>query len=140
MYKKIKFFNDKLGEILALFLSSMGCFWIVFALVILPLFVEHPTTFIGWIQYIVQTLFQGVALPVLGYVGRAAGVVAERMAKETHEAVYLTRDTTLEELALIKNELSIARSEQEEIKQFHKELKQGMRAIRYGSKTNGSAR
>lgn len=140
MYRKIKWFNDRVGEILALVLSSMGCFWIVFALTIVPLFAQHPTTFIGWVQYIIQTVFQGASLPVLGYVGRAAGLISERMARETHDAVYKTRDTVLEELGLVKDELAIARAEREEIKTFHREMKSGMRALRYGKQNHGVTR
>lgn len=107
----MKKFNNRLGDILAYGLSTMGCFYIVFALVIVPLFYQHPTDLIGWIQYIIQSIFQGVALPVLGYVARVAGEKQEKVIKETHDA-------SMEELAIVKEELAIAKEEREMIKKL----------------------
>lgn len=94
-------FNDWLGDRLAIFLSTMGCFYLIFALVIVPLFFQHPYDLVGWVQYIVQSIFQGVALPILGYVSKKAGDNQEKVLNETHDMV-------MEEL--------------KELKQMHQEL------------------
>lgn len=110
--------NDWLGDKLAFWLSTMGCFYIIFALVVVPLFFQHPTDLVGWVQYIVQSLFQGIALPVLGYVARIAGERQEKVLNETH-------DTVMEELALVKDELAMAREERKELQRLVEELHHG---------------
>ena len=111
----IRRFNDWLGDKLALFLSTMGCFYIIFALVIVPLFFAHPNDLVGWVQYIVQSIFQGVALPVLGYVAKKVGDSQEKMLSETHNAV-------MEELALVKEELEIAKEERADLQVIIQDL------------------
>lgn len=109
-------FNDWLGDKLAMFLSTMGCFYLIFfALVIVPLFFQHPTDLVGWVQYIVQSIFQGVALPILGYVSKKAGDNQEKVLNETH-------DTVMQELALVKEELTLAREERDSIQALIGEL------------------
>ena len=83
----LKRLNDWLGDKLALWLSTMGCFYVIFALVVVPLFFQHPVGLVAWVQYVVQSIFQGVALPVLGYVARVAGEKQKRVTNETHDAV-----------------------------------------------------
>lgn len=100
----MKKFNEWLGDKLAFFLSTMGCFYLIFALVIVPLFFQHPTDLVGWVQYIVQSLFQGVALPVLGYVARIAGEKQEHVLKETHDA-------EMEEIAELKEIITLLKSQ-----------------------------
>jgi len=109
--------NDWLGDRLAFWLATMGCFYLITALVIVPLFFQHPTGLVGWVQYIVQSIFQGVALPVLGYVARIAGEKQEGLLSETH-------DTVMEELALVKEELELAREERQELQSLVRELHQ----------------
>jgi cell shape-determining protein MreC len=104
----LKKLNDIIGYKLALWLSTMGCFYIIFALVIVPLFFQQPKGFIGWVTYIVQSVFQGAALPILGYVARVAGEKQENVLNETHDAV-------MEELAIVKEELGLAREEREQL-------------------------
>jgi hypothetical protein len=108
-------FNDWLGNKLAIFLSTMLCFYLIFALVMVPLFFQHPTDLVGWVQYIVQSIFQGVALPILGYVAMKAGENQERVLNETH-------DTVMEELALVKEELQLAREERAALQELIEEL------------------
>ncbi len=100
---------------MAFWLSTMGCFYLIFALVIVPLFFQHPTDLVGWVQYIVQSLFQGVALPVLGYVARVAGEKQERVLSETH-------DTVMAELTLMKEELALAQQERSTLQKLVGEL------------------
>lgn len=83
----MKRLNDLLGDRMAFGLATMTCFWIVFWLVILPLFWQRPTDLVGWVQYIVQSFFQGIALPVLAFVARIQGDKQERLLKETHDAI-----------------------------------------------------
>jgi cell shape-determining protein MreC len=113
----VKHINQWLGDKLAIWLSTMGCFYLIFALVVVPLFFQHPTDLVGWVQYIVQSLFQGVALPVLGYVARIAGEKQERVLNETHDAV-------MDELAIVKKELAMANEERDSLKELIKELHQ----------------
>jgi cell shape-determining protein MreC len=110
-------FNDWLGNKLAIFLSTMGCFYLIFALVIVPLFFQHPNDLVSWVQYIVQSLFQGVALPILGYVAMKAGENQEKLLNETH-------DTVMEEFALVKEELQLAREERTALQELIEELHQ----------------
>jgi hypothetical protein len=91
----IKRFNDWLGDKLAFFLSSMVCFYIVSITILSTLFFQKPNGLQAWLIFWITVFFQGVALPVLGYVGRKAGEKQERLLKETHDVVK-------EELALIK--------------------------------------
>ena len=108
--------NDYVGDKLAFGLSTMAAFWIVSASVILPLFFQTPHDLVGWVQYLIQSFFQGAALPVLGYVSRIAGERQEKMLNETHDCV-------MQELDLVKEELALAREERDEIKQLMAERK-----------------
>jgi hypothetical protein len=98
---KLRKANDWIGEKLAYWMSTMHCFYLISIMVVLPLLWQRPTNLVGWMQYLISVFFQGVALPVLGYVARLAGEKQEKMMLETH-------DTVLQELA--------------EIKEIHKEL------------------
>jgi len=92
MFKKI---NDLIGDKLAYWLSTMGMFYGISFLVIAPLFFQVPNGLVPWMQYIVSVFFQGVALPVLGYVARKGSEKQEALLKETH-------DTVMNEMASIK--------------------------------------
>lgn len=105
---RLKRFNEWFGEKLSNILSSMGCFYIVVMLVIVPLFYDHPHDLVGWINYVVQTFFQGASLPLLGYVARLAGLITERMLRETHDNVM---------------------SELSEIKQMHQDLHELLKKV-----------
>lgn len=113
----MKRFNDWLGDRLALGLATMTCFYLILALVIVPLFFQRPTDLVGWVQYIVQSIFQGIALPVLGYVARVAGEKQEKVLNETHDAVMV-------ELELVKEELTLAREERKTLHKLVQELHQ----------------
>ncbi|WP_425801958.1 hypothetical protein ACHOLT_14410 [Desulfitobacterium sp. Sab5] len=105
----MKRFNDWIGDKISFWLSTMAMFWIVCAFVLIPLFWQRPEGLIGWVQFLIQSFFQGAALPVLGYVSRKAGENQERILNETH-------DTVMDELAMIKDELALAREERDELK------------------------
>ena len=105
---------------MAFWLSTMACFYFILALVIIPLFFQHPTGLVPWVQYLVQSIFQGIALPVLGYVARMSGEKQERVVNETHDAV-------MEELAIVKEELVLAREERQEMQELLKEFREKMK-------------
>jgi hypothetical protein len=112
----MKSFNDWLGNKLALYLSTMGCFYIIFMLVIVPLFFQHPNDLVGWVQYIVQSIFQGVALPIFGFDMK----VGENQVRVLNE----TNDTVMQELALVKKELQLAREASATLQELIEELHQ----------------
>lgn len=91
----MKNFDGWVGNKLAFGLSTMAAFYIVSAIVLVPLIWVRPEGVVGWIQYMVQSFFQGSALPVLGYVARVSGERNERVIVETYNKVS-------EELAEIK--------------------------------------
>lgn len=108
-------FNDWVGAKISYWLSTMAMFYIISALVVAPLLWQRPQGLVGWMQYAISVFFQGAALPVLGYVARKSGETQERVLIETH-------DTVMEELALIKDELALAREERDELKILLTEL------------------
>ncbi len=110
-----KRFNDWLGDKLAYGLSTMGMFYAVSLLVVVPLVWQRPQGLVGWMQYGISVFFQGAALPVLGYVSRRAGEDQEKLLLETH-------DTVMEELTLIKQELALAAEERDSLKELIAEL------------------
>ncbi|MFF2874970.1 hypothetical protein ACFVR2_01480 [Gottfriedia sp. NPDC057991] len=89
----------------------MACFYIVLGFVIIPLFFQSPNTIVEWVQYIIQTIFQGIALPVIGYVARIAGEKDEKIIKETHDAV-------MEELVLVKEELTLEQEQRNSLQKI----------------------
>ena len=84
MFKKL---NDLIGDKLAYWLSTMGMFYGICFLVVAPLFFQRPVGLVSWMQYVVSVFFQGVALPVLGYVARKSGEKQEKLLLETHDVV-----------------------------------------------------
>jgi hypothetical protein len=90
----IERFNDYIAERLSFVLSVMATFYIVLTLTIVPLFYGLPSTPKDWATYLCTVIFQGIALPVLGYTSRKAGdksdaVMAEvlRLTKEIDRLV-----------------------------------------------------
>ena len=81
----LKKFNDYIADRLSLVLSMMATFYIVAALVIIPLFYGAPTTLVTWAQYLCSVVFQGVALPVLGYTARKASDKTDKMMDEMYK-------------------------------------------------------
>ena len=79
----IKRLNDYIADKLSLILSMMATFYLVTALVIIPLFYPGaPTTLVTWAQYLCSVVFQGIALPVLGYTARKASDKTDKMMDE----------------------------------------------------------
>jgi len=86
----LKRFNDYIADKLSLILSMMTTFYIVTALVIIPLFYPGaPTTLVTWAQYLCSVVFQGIALPVLGYTARKSSDKSDKMMEHI---LKLTKD------------------------------------------------
>jgi len=98
----MKNFNSKLGDKLAFGLSTMTMFYIITLMVLLPLIWQRPDTTISWIQYLVQSLFQGSSLPILAYVAKLEGRKTEAVLNSTH-------DLAMEEISILREELAIAK-------------------------------
>jgi hypothetical protein len=101
-------FNDWLGDKLAYWLSTMAMFYIITAMVIVPLFFQSPQGLVAWIQYAISVFFQGAALPVIGYITRRAEEKQNLVVNETH-------DTVIEQLRLIKEDLALAHEQRDEL-------------------------
>lgn len=93
----MKNFDNWLGDKLSNGLSSMKTFYLITFLVLVPLIVQRPGTFIGWIQYMSTAVLQAATLPLLGYTTRKQGDIQAKMLKETH-------DTVMKELNLIRRQ------------------------------------
>jgi len=98
----MKNFNSYLGDKLAFGLSTMTAFYIVTAFVLIPLLFQTPHDLVGWVQYTIQSLFQGSALPILAYVAKLEGKKTEIVLNSTH-------DLAMEELSILREQLEIAK-------------------------------
>jgi len=106
---KMKNLNSKLGDKLAFGLSTMTMFYIITLMVLLPLIWQRPDTPIAWIQYLVQSLFQGSSLPILAYVAKLEGRKTETILNSTNNCV-------LEELKIVKDGQTLAQEERDSLK------------------------
>jgi len=94
--------NDYIADKLSLILSMMITFYLVTALVIIPLFYPGaPTTLVTWAQYLCSVVFQGIALPVLGYTARKASdksdALMAKMFEMTEEIDRLVKNIKVQE-------------------------------------------
>ena len=97
--------NEWVAEKLANWLATIACLYAITFLTLTILFFQTPQTPLEWVQYSIQTFFQGVALPVLAFVAKISGTKQEKLLQETHDAV-------MDELSFVKDELA-------EIKNLH---------------------
>jgi CBS domain containing-hemolysin-like protein len=111
----VKRFNDWLGDKLAYWLSTMPCFYLISVAILATLFFQRPQGLQAWLLFWVTVFFQGVALPVLGYVSRKSGEKQEQVLNETHDAV-------MEELRMVKEELVLAKQERRELHKILHEI------------------
>lgn len=82
---KRRTYSDRFASVLADALSSMACFWIILGLCLLPLIWCRPESLLAWVQYLLQSVFQAVALPVLAFVAKKESIKQARMtAREYH--------------------------------------------------------
>ena len=85
MKKILSKFNDYLADRLSYILSIMTTFYVISFLVFIPLFYSQPTSFVAWVSYLCSVVFQGLALPVLGYTARKSGDKTDSMMKDMFE-------------------------------------------------------
>ena len=96
-------FNEWLATKLADALATMVMFFGVTFLTLSILFFQAPKTPLEWVQYIIQTFFQGVALPVLAFVAKIEGKKQQKLLQETHDAVMTEMKEIKEMMAEMKN-------------------------------------
>ena len=96
-------FNEWLATKLADALATMVMFFGVTFLTLSILFFQAPKTPLEWVQYIIQTFFQGVALPVLAFVAKIEGKKQQKLLQETHDAVMSEMKEIKEMMAEMKN-------------------------------------
>ena len=80
-------FKGWLANKLADYLATMAMFYGVTILTLSILLFQTPRSPLEWVQYIIQTFFQGVALPVLAFVAKISGERQEKLLQETHDTV-----------------------------------------------------
>jgi hypothetical protein len=80
-------FNLWVGTKISVFLSSMGGFWIILMLTVVPLVKDRPHGLIAWTMYVIQTIFQGAALPLLGYVADRGSKEVGKLIREMHDMI-----------------------------------------------------
>lgn len=93
-------FNLWLAEHLAGAMSSMGCFYCVLAIVLIPLVWQRPSDLILWTIFLSSTVFQAIALPVLAIVNNQSESRLLALVEATHEA-------TINELQVLREEMLI---------------------------------
>ncbi len=91
----VKKVNNHIAITLANWLATMAMFYWVFFMVLSVLYFQTPKSPLEWVQYIIQTFFQGVALPVLALVAKNEGNKMMRLMEDMHKKV-------VEELQIIK--------------------------------------
>jgi hypothetical protein len=81
----IEKFNDYIADRLSYLLSVMATFYFVSLLVFIPLFYTQPTSIVAWASYLCSVVFQGIALPVLGYTSRKASDKTDKVVGELYK-------------------------------------------------------
>lgn len=94
--------NNWLADKLAGILSSMWTFWVLVAMIWGSLALQVPTNGQGWLQFLVQSFFQGVALPVLAFVAKKEGTAMQQKVDETHDVAMAEHTETQEILADVR--------------------------------------
>jgi len=109
----MKKFNDWIAEKMSYALATMFMFYIITFLVIIPLLYSQPTSIVAWASYLSSVVFQGIALPVLGFTSRKNG-------QKTDELIDLIYKLTKEDNDIIKKIESEEISIEEELKIYIK--------------------
>jgi len=60
----------------------MATFYVISLLVAVPLLYSQPTSIVAWASYLCSVVFQGLALPVLGYTARKSGDKTDEMMRD----------------------------------------------------------
>jgi len=121
----IQKFNDYLADRLSYLLSIMATFYVVSLLVVIPLFYSQPTSFVAWASYLCSVIFQGIALPVLGYTSRKSSdktdAVMAEVLRLTKEIDRLVKMIEKQEEHIHQDVDEIIELEKREIKDLEKE-------------------
>lgn len=83
--QKLNKFNNFIADKLSYILSIMTTFYVVSLLVSIPLFYSQPNSIVAWASYLCSVVFQGLALPVLGYTARKSGEKSDKMMKDMYK-------------------------------------------------------
>ena len=114
--EKINQFNDWMADRLSYLLSIMATFYVITLLVAIPLFYAQPNSVVAWASYICSVVFQGLALPVLGYTARKSGDKADKMMSDMFEMTKKIEKLT----ELIEKQQEHLHEDVEEIKDLEK--------------------
>lgn len=114
--EKVKRFNDFLADKLSYILSIMATFYVVTLLVAIPLFYSQPTSIVAWASYICSVVFQGLALPVLGYTARKSGDKTDKVMNDMFEMTKKIERLT----EIIEKQQKHLHKDVEEIKEIEK--------------------
>ena len=114
----IQRFNDWIADRLSYVLSIMATFYVITLLVAIPLFYSQPTTVVAWASYLCSVVFQGLALPVLGYTARKSGDKADKMMNDMFEMTKKIEKLT----ELIEKQQKHLHEDVEEIKEMEKKI------------------
>jgi len=76
---KLKKINDYIADKLSYILATMTTFYVITLLVIIPLIYSQPASFVAWASYLCSVIFQGIALPVLGYTARKSSDKSDKI-------------------------------------------------------------
>ena len=104
-------FNAFVAKVTSKILSSMWLFWLLLVVLIVLWILHPPRTAFEVALFVISTGFQAIALPVLAFVSKIEGDRQEKIAKET-------LSLTLQELDLIKEQLSMLRKEHADTKEL----------------------
>lgn len=114
----IQRFNDWIADRLSYVLSIMTTFYVITLLVAIPLFYSQPTTVVAWASYLCSVVFQGLALPVLGYTARKSGDKADKMMNDMFQMTKKIEKLT----ELIEKQQEHIHDDVEEIKEMEKKI------------------
>lgn len=87
---------------MAAIMSSMWLFWLLSIIILIAGIMQPPETPYTFVMFVISAGFQAIALPVLAFVSNLQGDRAEKIAKETHDAVMKELSILREENATLK--------------------------------------
>jgi hypothetical protein len=107
--KKLKEVNDFIADKLSYILATMTTFYVITLLVIIPLIYTQPASIVAWASYLCSVIFQGIALPVLGYTARKSSDKSDKIITHMNnttdkmEQILIKIDTNQDKLSYIIN-------------------------------------
>jgi hypothetical protein len=100
-FKKIDAFNYWLMSGLANANATAWTFYLLIFAVLKVWTINPPHSPLEWLNSVVQTLYQGSALPLLAFISKLQGDRQEKKIDETHEASIASRQQAAEERSLM---------------------------------------